>query len=372
MIFLNGCVMDKFTNIVLAGALGDALGYKVEFFDIDRIKSVYGPKGITFGHYADNYICSDDTQMTLFLLERINKMDVFRLEEFQELCQDAFYDWFKTQNKKRLPENFDALNSENYEGSYFQQIKKKLEKKTVINDDLSRPDFTLLTYEPMWMQCAPGMTCLKALSSGVRGIVSKPINDSMGCGTIMRVAPLLKIVEKFNISDLQLLNASHIQSAITHGNREGWVATGIYILLLKYLTQGLSAAEALSKAYTFVMDKENDTFNVLRAVDKSFENYIFHLQELISRDKVLTPEEIAYEYNCGEGWVSTSCLGLAFYAFSKAKSFDECVEMATNHSGDSDSTATLAAQMYAAANNVNFEYYPQTNLSDVILKICAN
>ena len=60
---------NKFKNIIKAGSIGDAFGYNVEFSSWEQIKIIYGD-GIFF-HNCDNYIVSDDTQMTLFLLDAL-------------------------------------------------------------------------------------------------------------------------------------------------------------------------------------------------------------------------------------------------------------------------------------------------------------
>lgn len=59
--------LDKALGCIVGGAVGDALGYPVEFMSYHSIVSRYGPQGIT--RYAlRNGIAqfSDDTQMTLF------------------------------------------------------------------------------------------------------------------------------------------------------------------------------------------------------------------------------------------------------------------------------------------------------------------
>lgn len=59
--------LDKVKGCIVGGAVGDALGYPVEFLDYSSILSKFGPKGIT-RYQPRNGIAlfSDDTQMTLF------------------------------------------------------------------------------------------------------------------------------------------------------------------------------------------------------------------------------------------------------------------------------------------------------------------
>ena len=59
--------LDKIRGSLIGGAVGDALGYPVEFMRADEIFQKYGEAGIT--EYSKRYgqaEISDDTQMTLF------------------------------------------------------------------------------------------------------------------------------------------------------------------------------------------------------------------------------------------------------------------------------------------------------------------
>ena len=50
----------------------------------------------------------------------------------------------------------------------------------------------------------------------------------------------------------------------------------------------------------------------------------------------------------GEGWVGEEALAVGLYCAMSAQSFEECIELAANHDGDSDSTASIAGQLYGA------------------------
>ena len=54
----------------------------------------------------------------------------------------------------------------------------------------------------------------------------------------------------------------------------------------------------------------------------------------------------------GGGWVGEEALAIALYAVLSAESFVEAISIATNHSGDSDSTASIAGQLWGAANGL--------------------
>ena len=54
----------------------------------------------------------------------------------------------------------------------------------------------------------------------------------------------------------------------------------------------------------------------------------------------------------GEGWVGEEALAIGLYAALVGRSFPEVLSIATNHSGDSDSTASIAGQLYGAWRGV--------------------
>jgi ADP-ribosylglycohydrolase len=70
VILLN--IQDKFFACLIGGAIGDALGYPVEFMSLKQINSKYGESGITdlvINNRSGKAVVSDDTQMTLFTVD---------------------------------------------------------------------------------------------------------------------------------------------------------------------------------------------------------------------------------------------------------------------------------------------------------------
>src|SRR6059036_2089009 len=65
---------SRVRGCLLGGAVGDALGYPIEFTSLDRIRATHGPRGVTGctpdGPGAVGPV-SDDTQMTLFNVEAL-------------------------------------------------------------------------------------------------------------------------------------------------------------------------------------------------------------------------------------------------------------------------------------------------------------
>src|SRR5690606_22898317 len=87
---------------------------------------------------------------------------------------------------------------------------------------------------------APGNTCLAALRAA--GAFGEPAqNDSKGCGTIMRVAPVAFVLPG-RIRDLAIET-----SALTHGHPTGQEAAAAWALILAALADGGDLEEAANR-----------------------------------------------------------------------------------------------------------------------------
>ena len=155
---------DKFRGCLIGGAAGDALGYAVEFLREGQIFRRYGERGITEYDLTGGVAqISDDTQMTLFtanglLLGMTRGMTRGVGGPDPHYIGLCYQDWLKTQESKYSPD--------------------------------IHPGYAWLGNIPeLYSPRAPGNTCLAALRSGEHGSVETPINNSKGCGGVMRVAP---------------------------------------------------------------------------------------------------------------------------------------------------------------------------------------
>ena len=63
-------LLERIKGSLLGGAVGDALGFAVEFLEDEAIFRRYGEKGITECEIVNGKtLISDDTQMTMFTAE---------------------------------------------------------------------------------------------------------------------------------------------------------------------------------------------------------------------------------------------------------------------------------------------------------------
>ena len=159
-IYEIGQMRSRYQGCLLGGAVGDALGYPVEFMEEDAIRSRYGPGGIqTLEQAGSPALVSDDTQMTLFAANAI----VYAGEQGKPLNEClwlAYGEWLGTQGDTRRMK------------------------------DPNEPAMWVYGVKRLHALRAPGGTCLSAIrTSPAGGTMHQPVNNSKGCGTVMRAAP---------------------------------------------------------------------------------------------------------------------------------------------------------------------------------------
>lgn len=297
---------EKLLGCLLGGAVGDAFGYCVEFLRLPEIRAKFGPEGISEPVFqAGKLIVSDDTQMTLFTLEGLLKglnQKSSHSNSLLEAIQDAYMDWHATQ--RGLPH--------------------------------SQPEGRgWLSQQPeMCVGRAPGTTCLSALAAGGAGKIEKPINDSKGCGGAMRAAPIGLFPKRFNAEDAFRLAAQ--AAALTHGHPSGYLSAGMVAAIVRYLVGGESLETAIERSCK-ILTKWKGHEETLNVTTRALE---------LARQP--SPDHCANIKAIGEGWVGEEALAIAIYAALVGKTYVEVIKIATNHDGDSDSTASIAGQFWGA------------------------
>jgi ADP-ribosylglycohydrolase/protein-tyrosine phosphatase len=283
-----------------AGAVGDALGYAVEFLRMPDITRRFGDAGILEPQTdtSGRLVVSDDTQMTLFAAQGLIEAADTTLEARTAAQRKAFLDWLETQ-----------------EGVF-------------------RPGRQgLLAHPSLWVRRAPGNTCLSALRAGGRGDLVRPINDSKGCGGVMRAAPagLLPGITPQAAFDLGVRGA-----ALTHGHPSGYLPAGVLAALVAHLMvgDGLDASWGEVRRLLARQEGAEETLEVLdRAVDLS------------GRERISDAEAIR---RLGEGWTGHEALAIALFAALRGEDLVDTLRIAANHDGDSDSTAAIAGNLRGA------------------------
>jgi len=284
---------SRFLGTILGLAVGDALGAPVEFMRRGQILERYGRGGIKAldswdGLPAGSY--TDDTQMSLAaahgLMRGMQHFDESGVRPVLESVYRSYLDWRATQ------------------------------------DDPGQ-------------RRAPGRTCLSALDSGRMGSFEDPINNSKGCGGVMRTAPVGLALA---FDDPFALGAEC--AAITHGHASGYLPAGYLSELIARLVRGVEL-EAAVRATRHSLVNYDGHQETLGMVDRALE---------LVDSKMPLPEAIA---QLGEGWVGEEALAIALFAALKhTHDWKASTLAAVNHSGDSDSTGSICGAILGAALGV--------------------
>lgn len=317
---------DRIRGCLLGGAAGDALGYPVEFLWIDDIRKRYGPDGIQsydFDIRTGKALISDDTQMTLFTADGIlsglaqNRLNKTSLP-LRKYLESAYIDWLSTQCLgAQLPQS----------GG-------------------SRHSSRLLQYPELYSRRAPGNTCLSALAErprhSVMDFIAAPLNNSKGCGGVMRIAPAAML----HSEDIRTLSMEGAQiAAITHSHPLGYLPAAMLTDLLNRIVYRNAETQSLSelvrqsqRAIAEQFSGTPETSMLLACIDRAVQL----AQEPQSGD-------LSNIAALGGGWVAEETLAIAVYcSLRHADDFSAALIAAVNHDGDSDSTGAVTGNILGA------------------------
>lgn len=336
----------NYQGCLLGGAIGDALGAPIEFWSTRQIIEVFGPSGITgYSEYSNGSgSFTDDTQMTLFtaegLLRARHRASLRGIEG--ALHQITFYSyrrWLLTQSEQ------------------FVDVQKRLQEPDMLTSGW------LLRKEELFKCRAPGNTCLQALRNGKMGTIEHPINDSKGCGTIMRMAPVGLM---FNHNPAIAFREGCNLSALTHGHPSGFLSGGFFAALIAFLTNGERLSSAIEKCLE-LLEKESNHEEVKGAVLKMFSV----LEKAGSRD--LKPEDLEH---LGGAWVAEEALAISLLCAARYENdFEKGIIAAVNHSGDSDSTGAITGNILGLINGLGKipeKWKNKLHGADIVLEVAED
>lgn len=301
-------LLARYRGCLLGGAVGDALGAPVEFMSLAEIRAQFGPGGIR--DYAPAYgligAITDDTQMTLFtaegLLRSHNRAIQKGITHTPTVVYHAYLRWLETQGE---------------------------------HPHYPFPDVRggwLLGLPSLHDRRAPGNTCLAALRGTHPGTVEVALNNSKGCGGVMRAAPVGLAVRQ-PLAETFTLGCE--TAALTHGHPSGYLAAGFLAATTAALLTGQTLEEAIAAARALLITHQHHA-ECLAAVDAAVQ---------LAREAPATPATVA---RLGQGWVAEEALAIALFCALTAEDFASGVILAVNHSGDSDSTGAITGNLLGA------------------------
>lgn len=305
--------LERVQGSMIGCAVGDALGYTVEFWDEARIRAAYGEAGITaYAPVNGEALISDDTQMAMFTAAGLIAAEGRSTPPpYIEAIADAYRDWYLTQYADTPPADAEQR-------------------------------LWLLREPALFAWRAPGNTCLSAIRAGMHGTPERPSNHSKGCGGVMRVAPigLFFAGSAFSIGQSDRIAAE--AAALTHGHPLGWLSSAALAHMIRLALE----APALSLAETV-----RDAMRALEQMGAPQE-HVTRQNALLQAALTLAQEDqtpLTAIHRLGEGWVGDEALAIAVYCALKFETdFTGAVIAAVNHKGDSDSTGAIVGQILGA------------------------
>jgi ADP-ribosylglycohydrolase len=301
---------------LLGGALGDALGYPIEFLSLDRIRTVHGERGVTGfvpGAHGAVGLISDDTQMTLFTVEAL--IEAHARERMRgiggawaHMLRQAYERWLQTQSKP--------------------------------GPEQGAPTGGLIDEPWLYDRRAPGNACLSGVAQAytpdpllkLDGTPGQVNPDSKGCGTVMRSAPFGLLNTPDGAFDMAARGAQ-----ITHGHPTGYYAAGALAAIVAYVVAGDSLEGAVLRTLRLLArhpGHEETTAALEGALD-------------LAAQGSPTAEKVQY---LGAGWVAEQALAIGVYCALVEPDVTAALLLSVNHSGDSDSTGSICGNLLGAVH----------------------
>ena len=335
--------LNKFKGCLIGGAVGDALGYAVEFMPDHAILEKYGNNGIT-EYELHNGIAeiSDDTQMTMFtanglLLGTTRGKLRGIMGPYSGYIAHCYGDWLRTQTEKfPLAEEFHYS--------------------------------WLVNVPELFSQRAPGKTCISAIRQGACGTMEEPVNNSKGCGGIMRVAPIGLYFNdrRQTIQYVDRLGAE--AAALTHGHELGYLPAAAFVHII----------QRVSGYGDTILEAVQDMLDVIPTIFPNGE-YLEKLMGLVYKATGLSQLGINDSEairQLGEGWVAEETLAIAVYcALKYSNNFEKGIIASVNHSGDSDSTGAVTGNILGASlgyGAIPEKFTERLELKEIIIELAED
>ena len=326
--------LDKIKGCIIGGAIGDALGYPVEFvYSFHNIQENYGENGIV--NYDLEYAwlddkvnqaqISDDTQMTLYTLEALMQ-NAEANEEIIQNVTDAYLVWMGFQTGQNV----------HVEDIY------KTSKLPELNQ-----------------RRAPGNTCLSALVSINRG--REVVNDSKGCGGIMRVAPvgIYGTLKGWTLEHTAKIAGKIAE--ITHKHPLSTYASAACAVLIQ-----LCLMEEKMNKEIFIK-KVLESLDIIKNLYEStpeMQAFDAYIHKTLALTESQNPDWKVIEQKIGEGWVAEESFAIAIFCVTRhIDNFEDCIVSAVNHGGDSDSTGAIVGNIIGAI--LGYEAIPESYKVDL-------
>ncbi|MDZ4224576.1 MAG: ADP-ribosylglycohydrolase family protein, partial [bacterium] len=284
-------ILSGFQGCILGGAIGDALGYPVEFLSLDEIGDQFGEEGITsfysFGSHPDGLI-SDDTQWTLAYAKALLDTRAGLQKNLVGALRRRAVQWYESPENNR----------------------------------------------------APGNACLDGCENLLEGVSWFEAGSlrAKGSGAVMRVAPFGLVYAN---QPALLDEITAVSSLGTHRNPTAVAAAVVTARIIAFALQS--------------QDADYFKQSVIDRVLLNLHPHSAALASKLKKVKDLAAIHPKEAFSIlGEGWVAEEAIAGALYCVLSTSGFSEAVLRAVNTDGDSDTfgaiTGNIAGALYGMDN----------------------
>jgi ADP-ribosylglycohydrolase len=307
---------ERFPGVVLGSAIGDALGYPVEFSSMGAIRARFGAAGVT--GYVDYRSSagrrfapySDDTQMAQVVLESLleSRAEQADLDGTMRRLANGFVDWAR---------------------------------------------------HPRGGHRNPGAACLAGCEALAAGSPWSEAGEESagGCGSVMRVYPFA-LVFCDEAERAEEWAVEH--SKLTHRSPIAFAACAAFVCGLLALLRDASSAELCSVMSSAAERHDRETASRLRGAERA----------------ALTgepPESVLRRY---PGWAAHDAIAAAYYVFARHADDPRAALLeAVNSPGDSDSIGALVGALLGARHGLErlpTEWVDELERSDELMALAAS
>ena len=336
-------LQNKIRGSITGGAIGDALGYPIEFvYSFNDICARYGKEGITdfdmsypwLESEEKKALFSDDTQMTLYTAEGLLEAERNGKPIAPTVC-NAYLAWYAHQAGRKVKISYQSKLSE---------------------------------IEELNQNRAPGNTCLSALAAIHAG--KEPQNASKGCGGIMRVAPVGLYGAAHDWSPADTARLAGELAELTHLHPLSTYSSATLVVIVQLCASSEDAVD--KEMFKGIVDKSlkivSDVYGADAAAMDEFRKIVGNAMSL--EDDPQSDWQII-EDRIGEGWVAEETLAIALFSTLRhVDDFSGCLISAVNHGGDSDSTGAVAGNIIGAIlgdDAIPCKFKKEIQLRDLLL-----
>ena len=304
---------NKLKSAILGLAIGDALGVPYEFISRNIIKNNPCKDMIGYGtHNKKAGIWSDDTSLTLCLLDNLNNKNI----NYNNIM-NSFILWYDNGKYTADGHTFDI-----------------------------------------------GITTSDAINNYKNSI--NPIKCGLydeysnGNGSLMRILPMAFYINKYFDSQLfessEVINIIYNVSSLTHSHKRSLIACIIYTAIALNLINDMNIEEAINKALKDSFDyykNEKELNNYKRIFDSDFKKF----------------NDVKIE---SSGYV-VHTLEASIWILLNTSNYEDAVLKAVNFGDDTDTTAAVTgglAGLYYGIDNIPSKWIDTLVNKELIINIC--